>query len=96
MMKSTDWHLIHFSTSGNLVLTQCENNIVQCVSIETGESVWEGELDRPTAVTTDSSGLVYVATGGVSKKVTLTVLSPDTGMLSYNTLHVLYRSIHSL
>lgn len=69
--------------AGNLVVSQRDRelvSIVQCISIETGETVWITPLDEPDAVTTDRrTGLVYVATGGQSKTVKITLLSPHTG-----------------
>lgn len=63
--------------AGNLLLAQCSRNLVECISLATGKTVWRSVQNEPSAVTTNSqSGTVVVAIKS-SKILTMKLLSPE-------------------
>ena len=56
------------------------DGIVSCIDVSTGDCVWSNDSqEQPRAVCCDNADRVYVAVGGWSEKIQITVLNGHTG-----------------
>ena len=87
-LKCTHTRLSVRSSPCDAVIVSCSDTVC-CIDMSTGDCVWSTDsMEEPTAVCCDNADRVYVAVGGYSDTIQITVLDGDTGKAMLHNYHL--------